>query len=479
MKLLIESWNKHLKENITQDQKEQTLRILSNWFGYEGVPEEVFQKIPIFRDTFIKRRIGSGTAATAFELGNGNVLRLYNNNRYMGHRSIEEEDKQYEKVMSRTFGGSSKKGDVVVYAHGIIEIESQIDNDSERKVGWVEMNKVLTLPNYYTYMNVPPYIWEEKKESFDNLVYDIKSFLSDFSLTENEDEWDAIDQFQNSVYGVKGVRGIFTCYIGNAISRFLHNSGYTTITARNRKKARLGSNYNLGQSRLSLENMLRAGLPEINETIEVVIEEYNGNNRIPTSILDLESDVARRVSRISLLDPWTKVKNSTNNNDLFGRINQMATKLYGSNEDTKYTMGQYIEHNKVIINQLNFNTTKIRIRLNFTSADIRLSDLDPTFTENTDEIFDLISWQKPYKRNTSPLTQEGDFIYFSLSQLPKNQGKPIAKFVSKNGVSRGLITGLNLNLIPLLDEKRNDYYTYNIGSVISNTQTKVPSTLII
>ena len=133
----------------------------------------------------------------------------------------------------------------------------------------------------------------------------------------------------------------------------------------------------------------------------------------------------------------------------------------------------------MIINQLNFNTTKIRIRLNFTSADIRLSDLDPTFTENTDEIFDLISWQKPYKRNTSPLTQEGDFIYFSLSQLPKNQGKPITKFVSKNGVSRGLITGLNLNLIPLLDEKRNDYYTYNIGSVISNTQTKVPSTLII
>ena len=303
--------------------------------------------------------------------------------------------------------------------------------------------------------------------------------LVTISAYQDIDMTDIQEYIQNSVYGVKGVRGIFTCYIGNAISRFLHNSGYTTITARNRKKARLGSNYNLGQSRLSLENMLRAGLPEINETIEVVIEEYNGNNRIPTSILDLESDVARRVSRISLLDPWTKVKNSTNNNDLFGRINQMATKLYGSNEDTKYTMGQYVEHNKVIINQLNFNTTKIRIRLNFTSADIRLSDLDPTFTENTDEIFDLISWQKPYKRNTSPLTQEGDFIYFSLSQLPKNQGKPITKFVSKNGVSRGLITGLNLNLIPLLDEKRNDYYTYNIGSVISNTQTKVPSTLII
>jgi hypothetical protein len=200
MKLLIESWHTHLKENISEDQKQQTLRILKNWFGYEGVPEEVFQKVPIFRDTFIKKRIGSGTAATAFELGNGNVLRLYSNNRYMGHRSIEEEDRQYEKVMSRTFGGSSKKGDIVVYAHGIIEIESDIDDEPERKVGWVEMNKVLTLPDYYRYMDVPPYVWEDKRESFDNLVYDIKSFLSDFSLTENEDEWEAIEQFENSFH---------------------------------------------------------------------------------------------------------------------------------------------------------------------------------------------------------------------------------------------------------------------------------------
>jgi hypothetical protein len=37
MKLLIESWNKHLKENISEDQKQQTLRILNNWFGYKGV----------------------------------------------------------------------------------------------------------------------------------------------------------------------------------------------------------------------------------------------------------------------------------------------------------------------------------------------------------------------------------------------------------------------------------------------------------
>jgi len=297
------------------------------------------------------------------------------------------------------------------------------------------------------------------------------------SAYQDVDVQDIQEYIQNSVYGVKGVRGVFTCYIGNAISRFLHTTQYTTHTARKRKKSRFGNNYNLNQSRLSEENMLKAGLPEINEVIEVVIEEYNGNNIIPTSILDPQTNAVRRLSRISLLDPWTKVKNNTNNSNPFKRFDQMTTKLYGPDQDARYTMGQFVEHNKVIINQLNFNTTKIRIRLNFTSSDIRLSDLNPVFTQNTDEIFDLISWQKPFKQNTTPPITEGEFIYFYLTQQPRNQNKSISRILPKNGISRGLITGLNLNLIPLLDEKRSDHYIYNIGSIISNTQTKVPSTL--
>lgn len=196
MKKLIESWQKHLNENLSEDQIEQTKDYLYNFTSNQRTVDKLFDQISSFEDAYITGRLGGGSVGTAFQLSNGNVLKVYHGT-YLG--TIKDQDAEYEKIMSRTFGGKSYKGDLVVYAHGIVEGEPKsISSMGTPTIGWAEINKVFTLRDYYRYLKVPPHIVEEKEKSFDTLVEDITEFMYSGLVDKDEDLYDAIDMFKNS-----------------------------------------------------------------------------------------------------------------------------------------------------------------------------------------------------------------------------------------------------------------------------------------
>jgi hypothetical protein len=297
------------------------------------------------------------------------------------------------------------------------------------------------------------------------------SAYQDIDLTEVQ------EYIQGSIYGVTGAKAVFSCYIGNAVSRFLHTAPFRTPKLRRPRR-----NYIFEEPRLSFANMQLAGLPEINETVEVLLEEYDKETQLPSIILDESTNRIQKVPRISFLDPWTVAKNNVSGGGRLQNLNAVINRVYDNNNDNKYTLGQFIQHNKVTINQLNYNTTKVRIRLNFSINDIRLVEEDPSYTEDTDEIYDIISWQKPYayNPNTGQLVNDGEFIGYEQSQTPRNANKPVSNYIPKNGISRGLVTGINFNIMPILDNTviRQSIQVTGRRSSLFSTFTTLPNPTI-
>jgi len=313
------------------------------------------------------------------------------------------------------------------------------------------------------------YLSRQKVNYYQNGETPIVSAYQDIDLT------DIQEYIQNSIYGVKGVRAIFTCYIGNAVTRFLHSEYVASLERRRNKKS-----YWLSKPRLSVENWLVAGPPELSEQVEVIREEYDLDNRVRSQVLDLTTNGVQEQSSIILLDPWTKAIQSKfgqkvspqSKGDRHDAIILANDQLFQS-DSNKNTLGQYVEHNKVVIDKLNFNTTKIRIRINFSMYDPRLTELDEKFYDTSNELYDIVSFQKTWKTGTYEESADN----FIANQMWPDETKAIQKKIPKSGVSRGLVTGLNLNLIPLIDNNRDNHYTKSIGQVMSNNISFVPNTL--
>jgi len=323
--------------------------------------------------------------------------------------------------------------------------------------------------NINNLVNGGGYLSRQKINYAQNGETTIVSAYQDIDLT------DIQEYIQNSIYGLKGVRAVFTCYIGNAVTRFIHSEYVANLKKRRNKKS-----YWLSKPRLSRENWLVAGPPEVNERVEVIIEEYDLDNRLRSRVLDLTTGNIREQSSIILLDPWTKAiqsnfgqkVSSESRGDKYDAAILASDELFG-NDESKNTLGQYIEHNKVVIDKLNFNTTKIRIRINFSMFDVRLTEMDDDFYSTSDELYDIVSFQKTWKTKTYEESAGDNYI---ANKMWPDKSKAIQKKIPKLGVSRGLVTGLNLNLIPLIEDGE-FYYTNNIGRLTSNTASFVPNTL--
>jgi hypothetical protein len=198
MKILIESWNKFLKESVSEQEKEKSGEVISLWTGNDQLANKLVDQISSLKDSYVVKILGRGTVGAAFQLNNGNVLKLYKN-AYIDGGGIESQDKEYERIMNSAFSGTSYKGELVVYAHGIVEGEPKsIMSMGTPSVGWAEINKVTTLRDYYRLLKVPPHLVEEKVVSFEKLVDDIVEFLYHGYLDKEEDVYDAIEMFDES-----------------------------------------------------------------------------------------------------------------------------------------------------------------------------------------------------------------------------------------------------------------------------------------
>lgn len=295
------------------------------------------------------------------------------------------------------------------------------------------------------------------------------------------DVTDIQDLIKGSIYGVEGVRAFFSCYIGNAISNFVPTVELTDIATRGDTKS-----YIMSKPRISVENFLNSG-PGLGskESIYITLEEFNNETRLPSVVMDDSGNIKSLSDRIIIWDPWSESMGNYWNrqfytNDIYkvgqspgGAVDAVlftAANFY-PNEQERYTYGQYVQFNKRILERLNPNTTKVRITLNFETNDSRLRDYYYTSRGGgSDEPYEFMSWDLPYKRhswNVQPGTWQETILGRQIN-LTKNKDKLYRDFLPTINEPRGMITAVNLSLIPILTQKPAETTDYTKKTLIVN-----------
>lgn len=276
---------------------------------------------------------------------------------------------------------------------------------------------------------------------------------------------DVSDVISGRVYGAEGVRAIFSCYIGNAIPQYIPVQDIVYPNTRLDPK-----NYKMNHSRLGLDNFLYAG-PAVGplEAVYVTLEEFNNETRLASRVLQEDGSIKIQNDKITMWDPWnsriSKYYNKPYTNNSTGDIRDAilftADELY-PNEKYRFTYGQYVEFNKAIIDKLDPTTTKVRIGLNFQTNDDRIFEQWKEGSEQSDEIYEVTSWQTPYVRDKFE-KPAGNYNTFISTQLMKATSftKTWPEVLPTAQDPRGMVTGLNLSLLPILTQQPDvtDYYT--------------------
>ncbi len=300
------------------------------------------------------------------------------------------------------------------------------------------------------------------------------------------DVTDVQNFIRGGVYGISGVRAFFSCYIGSALSGYIptrdqiHGRSYTS-----------NKSYLMERPRISPENFVYAGTPnDFYEQTYVTIEELDGSSRVPSTILNTDNTTTISTNAIKLIDPWTKRYNqymgrqyysgigslTSNGETALNYFNDPLNSISGSlgtgvdailfaaeelypDKYERFTYGQYIEFNRLVLSKINDKTSKIRIAINFETTDPRMYDFKwNEALDQSDEVFEFSRFQEASKKNA--WTTEGNVVEY-LRTEKYNAGKQLKDFLKLANNPRGMATGLNLSLIPILttDSAITDYYT--------------------
>lgn len=323
---------------------------------------------------------------------------------------------------------------------------------------------------------------------------------------------------KGGVFGVEGVRAIFSCYIGNAVSDYNPVEEIVNLSLRTNPKY-----YSLRDPRLSVENVLQAGPVNLKQHVEVYVEEYDNDTRLSSKILYYTPQgypqTAIIPQRVTVRDPWMG-----NSGEIWKWLNQdykvypdvsaslalnssplYPTDIYGvgpctdpyismvlmrgrelvPNRSEMYTYGQYIGFNKIILERLNPKTTKVRITLSFTHEDGRMFDAWRDAFDSTDEVFEAGKWSFPHKRNTwlntwryNQSTARG-IPQILAAEDKKTDGSDLKQFMKSAEDPRGLVTAINFALLPVLTQDANTtaQQTNSIFSINNTPAAFVPDVL--
>lgn len=312
--------------------------------------------------------------------------------------------------------------------------------------------------------------------------YKVKGGKATINASYDVDLTNVIDYIQGSIYGVTGVRAIFGCYIGNAITKYRVSLTNALIGRRSYKYTLLPSII-----RLSIANSLLAGIPFLNENVRVHIQEFDGET--PLMSLIKQDTTSSYEPGYVFRDRWTETVNSiqstqtitstlTPTKQIPGNTNS-AKILYAVENNLLYpnplfapTYGQYVGFNRVVLDQLNFRTNKIRITVVFDTTEYVLGLTDKNYTDASEDCFEYPSWEPIQKPNIWPTTQNDYYIesgsyvgvdYYNI----KYYGTPINEpflYATQLGFPRAMATGFNLILVPIQrgETTKLDYYTKNI-----------------
>jgi hypothetical protein len=307
------------------------------------------------------------------------------------------------------------------------------------------------------------------------------------------DVTDLRDIIQGGVFGLEGVRAVFGCYIGNAISKYIPVKELVLPSELTKEKndSTGDANYVMRQPRISFQNYMVAGPGFVVDKAFVTIEEYDNETKLLSSVL-FPDGTSTDPKWTILEDPWSKrlgkytgqryytgsfgtpiTDLTSNSDDYWKKISEgLSTRepddvdkhLFVADElqppRERFTHGQYLEFNKIIIDKLNPKTTKIRITLNFYTNDWRMFDVGDS--KQNDAIFENIGWQNAYIRNTLEDSKDGnDNIIYTISRDPRFADLPVTERRALAPSPRVAITGLTLSLIPIQNQNKGvtDYYT--------------------
>lgn len=341
--------------------------------------------------------------------------------------------------------------------------------------------------NNASYFTRKPYKYETKGGTFLVKVH------QDIDLT------DLNIYTRGGVYGVTGVRALFSCYIGNAINSFV-----PTKTIINTEDG-LTSNksYFMERPRISPENFVYAGSAlENKEQVYITIEEFDENTRVISTVLDENNNEVVLTDTIKIMDPWTKRFNqylgkqyyngtgaltSNGESPLQHFINYgvpaspknetdailfTAEELY-PNKYERFTYGQYAEFNKVTLAKINDKTTKIRITLHYETQDPRIFERWKEALDASSEIFEFMEYQGYAEQMKWEYTGQ-------IVNEFRVENRNIKQYLNLANSPRGMITGLNLSLIPILaaDRELTNYNTNTTLTKNSSPKASIPKGLV-
>lgn len=312
----------------------------------------------------------------------------------------------------------------------------------------------------------------------EKLAYLVANGIKKVAVYQDIDVTNVQNYIQGSVYGVDGVRAFFGCYLGNSLTRSIPVREAVPLI--NRENS---AYYFQGAPRISVENFLTAGGGAFGESLQVILQEFNGDVPLSSRIID-DKNVSHEVQQVVLLDPITKKLQELQKpnrlvsqypEDIYGVgytlkptdpenvVLSVYKELYGS-VDRYYTQGQYVEFNPVYLEKLNKKTTKVRITIIFDVNDPRFSEYiwyDPRTEDLADLlVFDNTNITGTFKSqpNTYDSTNTRNLVYDVVQQtidgqLAEQNGS-LQQAFNNGSISKTLATGFVFGLFPMTKSTR-------------------------
>ena len=270
------------------------------------------------------------------------------------------------------------------------------------------------------------------------------------------------DYISGRAYGSKGVRAYFGCVLGNAITRFIPTIDIIGPDERNKEEF-----YFSNAPRISYENFVLAGPAHLEETVTVIVQEYEGETPLPSTIY--ENGEEKLVDSIQIVDKLSTLYKQTSQDPVqppfptvvtgegdtvylnpitkeYAQILNLYNSIYPRKQE-HYAYGQYAEYQDYVISKLNTRTNKIRVTLRFDIVTERMNEIAPDVISN--DLFDLELWRKPYIKLLFKEYVNSVLSVFQQNQSSQYKDRPLNEQIRPGNASHAMATSLGLILEPI------------------------------
>ncbi len=250
--------------------------------------------------------------------------------------------------------------------------------------------------------------------------------------------------------------------LGNAITRFIPTIDIVGPDERNKEEF-----YFSNAPRISYENFVLAGPAHLEETVTVIVQEYEGETPLPSTIY--ENGEEKLVDNIQIVDKLSTLYKQTSQDPVqppfptvttgegdivalnpitegYAQVLNLYNSIYPSKQE-HYAYGQYAEYQDYVISKLNTRTNKIRVTLRFDIATERMNEIAPDVISN--DLFDLELWRKPYIKLLFKEYVNSVLSVFQQNQSSQYKDRPLNEQIRPGNASHAMATSLGLILEPI------------------------------